>query len=174
MSCRDAFQRRDALGSWHISVFFGAREVSPYSEGFVMPVAFGFSVGDFIAGIKLLKDFFDALSDTHGAAADYVDLRKTLDALANALDAANDFTTPQHQAALENEVSGCKECVDRFLKDFAKFELLKAGRGRTSKLNFALLKVRWWRCAKDGVRKFRDHLQEHVSALTLQTVIFQM
>lgn len=137
-------------------------------------VPFGVSVGDFIAGIKLLKDFFDALSDTHGAAADYIELRKTLDALVKALDAASDFTTPEHRAAIENEVSGCKECINKFFKDFSSYELLKTGRGSTNKLQSGLLKVRWWWHSRDVVRKFRDHLQEHVSALTLQTVIFQM
>jgi hypothetical protein len=139
-----------------------------------MPVAFGFSVGDFIAGIKLLIDGSKALSDAYGARADYQELRKTLDALDKALSAANRFTTPQHQAALQAEVAGCEECIKKFLSEFKKYELLKDGRGDAGKLRFALLKLRWSLREKNGVRKFKEHLQEHVSALTLQTVIFQV
>jgi hypothetical protein len=54
-----------------------------------MPVPFGFSAGDFIAGIKLLKDAFKALSDTRGATENYSKLIETLDSLEKILDAAN-------------------------------------------------------------------------------------
>jgi hypothetical protein len=71
---------------------------------FAMPVPFGFSVGDFIAGIKLLKNAVDSLSDARGATVDYSELRKTLDSLDKALDAANQLTAPEHRAAVDADV----------------------------------------------------------------------
>jgi hypothetical protein len=99
-----------------------------------MAVPFGFSAGDFIAGIKLLKSAFDSLSDARGAKADYSELRQTLGALEKALDAAGQFTTLQHQAAVGDEVANCRECVNEFLAGFKKFELLKTGRGRRGRV----------------------------------------
>jgi hypothetical protein len=139
-----------------------------------MAVPFGFSVGDFIAGIKLLKSAFDSLSDTRGASVDYVNLCKTLSALEKALSEAGHFTTPQHQAAVEKEVTDCKECIGKFLVEFQKFELLNSGPVDVSKLRFALRKLQWSLCKKSDVRKFREHLDTHVNALQLQLAIFQV
>jgi hypothetical protein len=139
-----------------------------------MAVPFGFSVGDFIAGIKLLKSGFDSLSDARGAKADYLELRKALDALDKALNEASQFTTPQHQAAVEEEVTNCKECIAKFLVEFKKFELLKSGPVNISKLRFAFRKLQWALRKKDDVRKFREHLDTHVNTLQLQLVIFQV
>jgi hypothetical protein len=138
-----------------------------------MTAPFGFSVGDFIAGIKLLKTAYDSLSDVGGAKADYLDLRKTLSALDKALNEASQFTTSQHQAAVGEEVKDCKECVKKFLVDFKKFELLKSGPVNMGKLGFAFRKIQWSLCKKEDVRKFKDHLDTHVNALQLQLAIFQ-
>jgi hypothetical protein len=139
-----------------------------------MAVPFGFSAGDFIAGAKLLKSAFDSLSDAQGAKVDYSELRQTLGALEKALDAAGKFTTPQHQAAVGDEVANCKECVNKFLAGFKKFELLKTGRGRIGRVMFAARQVQWSLCKKEDVRKFKEHLEAHVSALQLQLAVFQM
>jgi hypothetical protein len=139
-----------------------------------MAVPFGFSVGDFIAGIKLLKSVFDSLSDAHGAKADYLELRKTLDTLGKALSEASQFTTPQHQAAVKEEVADCKECINKFLTKFKKFELLKSGPVNSNKLIFALRKLQWSIGKKDDVRHFREHLDTHVHGLQLQLAIFQV
>ncbi|QRC92179.1 hypothetical protein JI435_023260 [Parastagonospora nodorum SN15] len=139
-----------------------------------MVVPFGISVGDFIAGIKLLKSVVDSLSDARGAKADYSELRQALDVLEKALDAAGEFSAPQHQIAVGDEVANCKECVKRFLVGFKKFELLKTGRGGTNRVQFAVLQIQYSLTKKDDVRKFRDHLEVHVSALQLQLAVFQM
>ncbi|KAH7066871.1 hypothetical protein BKA63DRAFT_537293 [Paraphoma chrysanthemicola] len=73
-----------------------------------MPLGFGFSIGDFIAGIKLLKNAYEALSDTRGAIADYTALRETIDDLEKALCAASKYKSPQHQAAVEEQFESLK------------------------------------------------------------------
>lgn len=67
-----------------------------------MVVPFGVSVGEFIAGLTLLKASIEALSDARGARADYVALRCTLDALSTALDGASKSDTAVHRTAVEN------------------------------------------------------------------------
>jgi hypothetical protein len=138
-----------------------------------MAVPFGFSIGDFIAGIKLLKTGLDSLSDTRGAKADYLELRRTLGALDKVLNETNQLTTAQHQAAVE-EVAVCKDCIEKFLVEFKKFELLECGPVNASKLRFALRKLQWSLCKKDDVRVFKDHLDTHVNALQLQLTIYQV
>jgi hypothetical protein len=141
---------------------------------FAMPVPFDFSVGDFIAGIKLLKNAVDSLSDARGATVDYAELRKTLVSLDKALDAANQLTAPEHRAAVDAEVAGCKSCVKMFLSDFAKFELLRTGFANTSKLTFAFRKLQWSLCKKEDVQRFKEHLQTHTTALQLQLAVLSL
>jgi hypothetical protein len=144
-------------------------------EDIAMPIGFGFSAGDFIAGIKLVKSAFEALSDARGAEAEYTKLRVTLDALGKAFDAADKVAAPHSRPLIVDQIANCKQCIQKFLKDFAKFELLKAGSlADASKIKFAYRKLQWSLCNEEDVRKFKEHLQEHVSALTLQLSILQM
>lgn len=108
-----------------------------------MVVSFGFSVGDSVASIRLLKNAFDSLSDARGARADHIELRETLNRLEKTLEMANQYTTPPHEIALQEEVGGCKECIKKFLGDFAKFELLRSDPANVNKLEFALRKLQW-------------------------------
>jgi hypothetical protein len=116
-----------------------------------MVVPFGFSIGDVVASVNFLKNVFDSLSDARGARADYIELRETLDRLKKALEAANQYTTPQHEAVLQEEIGGCKECIKRFLGVFAKFELLRSDPADVSELEFALRKLQWSLREKDNV-----------------------
>ncbi|KAF2827955.1 hypothetical protein CC86DRAFT_404988 [Ophiobolus disseminans] len=139
-----------------------------------MAVPFGFSVGDFIAGIKLLKRGFHALSDARGAKADYLELRKTLDTLDEALDAATRLTTPENRAAVEAEVVGCKRCIKTFLSDFSKFELLRSGPANANKLTFALRKLQWSLCKNEDVQRFKEHLETHTTSLQLRFAVLNL
>jgi hypothetical protein len=139
-----------------------------------MAVPFGFSAGDFVASIKLLKSAFDSLSDARVAKAVYSELRQTLSALEKALNAASQFTTPQHEAAVSDEVANCKECIKKFLDNFKKFELLKTGPGGTGRVMFAARQMQWSICKKEDIRKFKEHLDAHIVALQLQLAVFQV
>ncbi len=50
-----------------------------------MAVPFGFSAGDFIAALKVVKDVIDALHDSGGAGAEYRELIDELYLLETAL-----------------------------------------------------------------------------------------
>lgn len=106
-----------------------------------MVVPFGVSVGDFITGIRLFKGAIESFSSTRGARADYIELRKCLAALERTLNAANQFTTPLHQAAIQAIVTHCKAYMTEFLVRTAKFELLKDNSATLNKLRSGLRKV---------------------------------
>jgi hypothetical protein len=139
-----------------------------------MTVPFGISVGDFIAGINLLRDAIKALDDAGGARADYTELRKCLGALETALNAASRFTTPLHQAAIQPIAADCKACIVNFLVKVAKFDLLNGEPTSPNKLRSGLRKVQWSLCEKEKVVEFRRHLNMHISALQLQLLVFNV
>jgi hypothetical protein len=98
-------------------------------------VPFGFSVSDFLAGIKLLKTSIESFSETRGARADYAELSKSVSSLQRALTAASavDLETDTQRDALKLNVDGCRDCVNTFLIDIAKFHVLtrKRQKGRS-------------------------------------------
>jgi hypothetical protein len=139
-----------------------------------MVVPFGVSVGDFIAGIRLLKGAIDSFSSTRGARADYIELRKCLSALETALNAANQFTKPLHQAAIQPIVIDCKACITDFLAKVAKFDMLNGTATTTNNLRAGLRKVQWSLCEKEKVVEFRHHLSSHISAIQLHLLVFNV
>ena len=50
-----------------------------------MVTPFGFSVGDFVAGIELIRQLINALEDSAGSSSEYRDLIKELYSLERAL-----------------------------------------------------------------------------------------
>ncbi|KAH8728151.1 hypothetical protein GQ44DRAFT_769669 [Phaeosphaeriaceae sp. PMI808] len=110
-----------------------------------MVVPFGVSVGDFIAGIRLFKGAIESFSNTRGARADYIELRKCLGALETSLNSANQFTTPLHQATI-----------------------------KPAKLRSGLRKVQWSLCEKEKVLEFRRQLQHYVTILQMNLITFNM
>ena len=139
-----------------------------------MAVPFGFSAGDFIAGIKLLKNVFEAFSDSRGARVDYIALRETPEALEKAFDAASHIPAPNTRPIVVEQIAKCQECTKKFLRHFAKFDLLKSGPKDKSKIEYAFRKLQWALCTEDDVRKFREHLGTHIKALQIQLSILQM
>jgi hypothetical protein len=123
-----------------------------------MTVPFGISVGDFIAGINLLRDAIKALDDAGGARADYT----------------SRFTTPLHQAAIQPIAADCKACIVNLLVKVAKFDLLNGEPTSPNKLRSGLRKVQWSLCEKEKVVEFRRHLNMHISALQLQLLVFNV
>jgi hypothetical protein len=90
------------------------------------------------------------------------------------LDAANQFTTQLHQAAIEPIVVECKDCIANFLVRTAKFELLKDKSTSTRQLRAALRKVQWSLCEREKVLEFMRHLDSYISALHLNLLLFSV
>lgn len=133
-----------------------------------MPVGFGFSVGDFIAGINLLIDSVKSLDEAHGAKADYQELGRELSSLKNALDGIQTFSPGQAQVAqvtaVNTAVDGCRLCVDGFVQRNSKFESLDSTpskRWSPAAFKKGVLGIRWAIVKKNEVAKFRSDIQRH-------------
>jgi hypothetical protein len=90
-----------------------------------MPLGFGFSVGDFIAGISLIRGLIKALEDGAGSGQEYRDLIRELYSLERALVEIKhlkvDNSLQFQKNAIEQAACQCQETISTFLTKFGKF-----------------------------------------------------
>lgn len=141
-----------------------------------MASPFGVSFPDFIEGIKLFKDAIEALCDGRKARADYIDLSGSLASLDQALGAASAVAldTDARREALKSIIGPCQRCVQNFLVDIAKFELLKNQKASRRDFVAGFQRVKWAVCKKNDVLKFRSQIEMHVGALEMLLLTFQV
>jgi hypothetical protein len=142
--------------------------------------AFGFSVGDFIASVKLVKDLIKSLNDTAGARPAYRRLISDLFHLEDALTNVRNLDVQPAQAAqkiaLEQVASQCHESIETFLSRNAKFQatlgvqaLSTASRWRTN-----LHKIQWALCKDDEVNELRAEITGHTTTINMILNAMQM
>ncbi|USP81718.1 hypothetical protein yc1106_08992 [Curvularia clavata] len=135
--------------------------------------AFGFSVGDFVAGIKLVKDLIDSLDEAAGAGPVYRRLIAELRSLERALNEVNNLRVHTSQAcqkvALEQAASQCQDCIETFLRENNKFQATLSVQSTASRWRANLHKFQWAVCKQDAVCKFRAEIAGHV--LTINTLL---
>jgi hypothetical protein len=143
--------------------------LSPHFQPFITSMAtpaFGFSAGDFIAGIKLVKDLIDSLDEAAGAGPSFRQLAAELRSLERALTEVKNLRVHQSQAAqkvaLEQAASQCKDCIDAFLCENTKFSNALGALATKSKWRTNLRKFQWAVCKPDVVSKFRAEIAGHV------------
>jgi hypothetical protein len=98
----------------------------------MMPVPFGFSVGDCISICLLIKDTIKALDSAHGSASEYQAVTRELSTLDRALlEVLNlqenaEFGYTRELIALgltvKSAVEGCRECLEGFLGRIGRYE----------------------------------------------------
>lgn len=145
-----------------------------------MPVAFGFSVGDFITGINLLIDSVKSFSETHGAKADHEELQRELIVLKNTLDGIQALSLDQAQAAqilaVNDAIDACHSCVNGFLQRNSKFKSLSSNPAKQWSLaafKRGVLGIQWAILKKTEIAKFRAKVERqsnniHMLLATLQ------
>ena len=144
-------------------------------------VAFGFSVGDFIAGINLLIEAASSMSNTHGAQADYQGLSRQLRNLTNSLDCIQalnqNLLQPTQAAALDTALKDCRRSVDDFVQTNKKFKDLQnatGGQWSLATLKRQGRKIQWALWKKADVIKFQCTIQTHAAALQSLLASIQM
>ena len=141
-----------------------------------MAVPFGFSAGDFIAALNLVKNVVDALRDSGGAGEEYTELVNELFTLETALLEVKrvDLDDDQHaqRVALQQAASQCHGTIDEFWKKLQKFQPHLRSEGSGSKVKDGWRKVQWALCKKEDVASFRAKLRGHTGSINvlLQTV----
>ena len=141
-----------------------------------MSVGFGFSVGDLVAGLKVIKDAVEAVKDTKGASADYTALIAEISSLQDGLEAIDDLRLgyrgfPKQQIAIDRAIEACRKCVDDFATSIAKYQphLKNQATGVISSYR----KIRWALCKKEDVAVFRSRLERHTSSINMLILSLQ-
>jgi hypothetical protein len=148
---------------------------------------FGFSVGDFVTCLQLIREVVQALNDAKGSASEYQSLFQTLVSLNQSLAASEliylqwntQAATPvykKHATAMINgilfERQKCKQLMENFLKSSQPYtDAFIKERGKAVVRNWR--KVTWL-FQKEEVNKLERELQRHLQALRIYTdALFQ-
>jgi len=139
---------------------------------------FGFSVGDFVSGINLIRELTKALEDSAGSAAEYRELIKELYSLERALleVKALDLDESQHaqQVALRQAATQCQQTIDGFLQKIRKFQPALCTGGSKSSWRDGLRKVEWALYKKEDVEKFRAQINGHTASINILLMTVQL
>ena len=144
-------------------------------------VPFGFSVGDFVAGVDLLIDAIHSLSNTYGAQAAYRELQGELQSLNSGLNGIRTLSLDSPDeieiSAVVEAVDRCHACVENFIRRNSKFKSLEATPGKRWSL-IALKQcgrgVEWAIWKTDDVAKFRVQVQYHSGAIGMLLATLQV
>jgi hypothetical protein len=136
-----------------------------------MAGGFGFSVGDFINGINLIKELIDALNESRGSSQEFIEVINELYSLERALLEVKTLQfssaeTVQH-AALLQAVGHCRSSIDAFILGISKYQPhLRIGGSAECFLGI-LRKVQWRLCKRDELVRFRSEIAFHVESIQL-------
>lgn len=132
-------------------------------------MSFGFSVGDFIATGKLIKDLVSAFR--HDSASSYFELVLELDGLKRALDEIEHLKCSPDQQPVLNSVKVaalmCQYPLNEFstkLKRYESLGLLHTDRSR-ERLKRTGRKILWATSMEDDVAQLRAYITAHVGSL---------
>lgn len=147
-----------------------------------MSAGFGFSVGDLVLGLKLIKQSIEALGDTKGSSAEYQALTHEIDSLKDGLEAVEDLRLdnrlgPESKTciAIQEAVSHCQRCIDVFLSTITKYQpWLRTNESSGSAWKVNLRKIQWALCKREDVNRFRSQLERHSSSISMLLVTLQV
>ena len=147
----------------------------------IMPVPFGFSVGDFIGSIKLLVDAVKSLRDTNGAQDDYKELIRELKHLRTGLECIEALSLDQNQpvqfSAAKAAMDDCFLCLDGFIQRNVKFSSLgsiPASRRTAVGFKDRWRMVQWALWKKADIAKFKSQVQRYAEAIQMLLATIQM
>lgn len=136
-----------------------------------MPVAFGFSSGDIVAGINLVREIIKALDKSKGASREYLQVIAELRGLETVLILVKHedekLTDINGRTALCRAVEDCRTCIDDFLKSIQKYHGYLNRAGSDNKLKDALRKVQWHLCKADELTAFRLRIASRVQNIEM-------
>ncbi|KAF1831394.1 hypothetical protein BDW02DRAFT_56881 [Decorospora gaudefroyi] len=99
----------------------------------MVAVPFGFSIGDFITGTKILINVLSAFKESSGASSKYASETAFLHSLTSTLQHLNDYVKPNPQDALSSSISSLLDTVRGPLDEFKTFlDKHEASLGKTS------------------------------------------
>jgi hypothetical protein len=127
---------------------------------------FGFSTGDFINGINLVKNLIEALHESRGSSQEFVEVINDLYSLERALLEVKTMQfsaeeSPQHAAVLQAVIL-CRSSIDKFIAGISKYQPhLRVG-GSSEPCLDILRQVQWRLYKRDEVIRFRTEISLHI------------
>lgn len=135
-------------------------------------MAFGFSVGDFIAIGKLIKDISSCLHDTGGAKAEYQELLREFECLQQALQHLDKLQnrnscSPAALDSIKYAALSCRRPLEEFLGKIQKYDKSLGMWGKDGVITSTANKLRWGFGQKEEVRKLQNYLNIHVATINI-------
>lgn len=140
--------------------------------------AFGFSFGDFVDGIELVRQLINALKSGAGSSKEYQDLIHELYSLERSLLEVKHLQVDDAQRAqkiaVEQAAVRCQTTISEFLSKVSKYQpSLRAG-GSGSSWRDRLRKIQWALYRKEDVQRFRAQIQGHASSIMTLLMTLQL
>lgn len=144
----------------------------------VMPVGFGFSVGDFIAALELLGTVIDALRDSGNASTNFKALVDDVEQLKLTLLRVQQVRLDPR---LRNEELGIDAAatrgllaIEHFWRKVQKYEPHLYTGDKRLNIRDIFARVRWAVCKKEDVEEFRTRMQSLNTNFTILLATIQM
>jgi hypothetical protein len=150
-----------------------------------MSIGFGFSAGDFIAAITVVKSVIDALAASGQASTEYRELIRELYTLETALIRVKNISSESEDEedndvqladliALQQAAAQCQRTIDDFWESIQKYQPHLRWNTSRSRVKEKWMKVKWAVCRKDDISKFRSSLVGHTESILLLMGAVQM
>jgi hypothetical protein len=143
-----------------------------------MSVGFGFSVGDFLAALRLVGTVIDALREASESGAAYRELLDELFALETALLHVKRLDLDDGQRtqkiALRQAAAQCQRTIDKFWEKIQKYQPHLQNGGTGSRIKDSWVKIKWAVCKKDDMERFKADLRGHTGAIEVLLLAIQM
>jgi hypothetical protein len=134
-----------------------------------MAAAFGFSIGDFINGIILVKDVIQALSDSRGSSKEYSETMSQLHILKLALGQIEgqfaDLQSSTHWTALAGTLTSVGPSSMTFCRVSRNIMFYLSRKGPSAIWKDALRKIQWQLSMPEDLVAFRGKLSYYVYAI---------
>ena len=138
-----------------------------------MAAAFGFSVSDFIDGIRLVADLIGALRDAQGSSSEFLELNSQLYGLEQALMLAKSlkfFASETAQfTALHFAIDRCRATIDAFIESITKYQPYLRLNGSSNSYKNVVRKVQWRLLKREDIGRFRAVIGFHLHSIQALT-----
>jgi len=144
-----------------------------------MSVGFGFSVGDFIAALKLVSTVIDALQKSGEARNEQRELLHQLYSLETALLRVKRLELGESQhaelQALKQAAAQCQRTITDFWNKIEPYQKnLGPSASKSERLNDKLARIKWAICKKEDIAKFKADVAGHTASIHLLLSTLQM
>jgi hypothetical protein len=136
-----------------------------------MSVGFGFSAGDFIAGLEQVATVIDALRESGDSGRRYRELVRELYSLETALLHVKRLELHESQSAekiaLHSAASQCQITITDFWEKVQKYHPSLGKSGSPSTIKDRWMKLKWAILKEEDVEKFKADLRGHTGSINL-------